>query len=104
MWRRYQSMNNRYQSANVTAGLSCQHDAKGTSRTRRRRCARDWQRADIRSSMETQCRYQITNNRYQSTNILKKASAVQQATDAFSFPRADYFFRFFRRFPAVRRC
>ena len=27
VWSRYQNTNNRYQSANVTTGLSCQRDA-----------------------------------------------------------------------------
>ena len=47
--RRYQNVKNRYQSANVTAGLSRQRDADSNVTDTAAQVRREWRRADTRS-------------------------------------------------------
>ena len=50
---RYQNTNNRYQSANVAAGLSCQRDADMSVTNTTARVCGEWRRADMRSNVDT---------------------------------------------------
>ena len=68
--RRYQITNNRYQITNVTLGVSCQRDADThvTDTAARVRQGAATRRHEVRR--RTRCRYQITNNRYQSATMM----------------------------------
>ena len=54
MRRRYQNTNNRYQSANVAAGLSCQRHADMNVTDAATRVRRDWRHAVAMSNVDTE--------------------------------------------------
>ena len=73
MQRRYQNTNNSYQSANITAGLSCwRMTPTATSRIRRHGCIGSGDTPTQGYALARRC-HQITNNRYQITNVTPDA-------------------------------
>ena len=80
-WSRYRITNNRYQSANMTASLSCQRDADMSVTDAAARVRRGVASGVTLSQCRTwtRSRYQITNNCYQSANVTLGLSCQRDA-------------------------